>query len=169
MTEQSITPDIRMADLLASFPGARRALFKGFHVGGCQSCGFSEEEALADVARKHEKDVDAMVSYLEEAKRQEAALLVVPEQAIQEAQQDDVRLIDLRSPQEYEAHHVDGAEPISEQFAEEIMAWPKDSRIIMYCRDGAGSLNAVAYMVDYGFTRVACVKGGYEALIQTAS
>jgi len=169
MTEQQITPDIRMADLLASFPGAKRALFKGFHVGGCQSCGFSEEDTLAEVAEKHAKDVNAMVHYLVDAQRQEEELLIEPEQAVQEMRTSEARLIDLRTPQEFEARHMPGAELISETFAEEIMAWPRDARIIMYCRDGVGSLKAVAYMADYGFTRVACVKGGYEAWTRIAS
>jgi rhodanese-related sulfurtransferase len=169
MAESELIPDARMADVLASFPGARRALFKGFHIGGCQSCGFSEEDTLAEVARKHDKDVNAMVEYLRNARQQEAQLLVEPGAALQEVRTNGARLIDLRTPQEFEAHHVDGAELINESFAEEIMAWPRDARIIMYCRDGVGSLNAAAYMTDYGFTRVACVKGGYQALSKAAS
>ena len=169
MTTLDISADTRMADVLASFPGARRALFKGFHVGGCQSCGFAEEDTLAEVARKHDKDAEAMVTYLQDAHKQEADLLIEPDDVLKEVRSKEARLIDLRSEEEYKAHHIDGAELINETFAEEIMAWPKDSRIIMYCRDGAGSLNAVAYMADYGFTRVACVRGGYEALREGAS
>lgn len=169
MSDTTINPEIRMADLLAAFPGAQRALFKGFHVGGCKSCGFSEEDTLAEVARKHDKDVDAMVLYLEEAQRQEAELLIDPGQALKEIRAKAARLIDLRTPREYEAHHIDGAELINESFAEEIMAWPRETRILMYCSDGVGSLKAVAYMADYGFTRVACVRGGYEALRNSAS
>jgi len=168
MTDQTITPDTRMGDVLAVFPGARRALFKGFHIGGCQSCGYADEDTLADVAGKHDKDVAAMLAYLEEAQRKEAALALEPEQAIQEVRANGARLIDLRPPHEYEADHIEGAEPISESFAEEIMAWPRDARVIMYCRDGVGSMNAAAYMADYGFTRVASVKGGYAALSKVA-
>ena len=42
-----------------AFPGARRALFARYHIGGCQSCGFSPGETLAEVcARCHGKGRD---------------------------------------------------------------------------------------------------------------
>ncbi len=37
MTEQTITPDMTMEAILASFPSAQRALFQRYHVGGCSS------------------------------------------------------------------------------------------------------------------------------------
>lgn len=159
-----IHAETRMSDLLAAFPGARRALFKGFHVGGCQSCGFSDEDTLAAVAQKHDKEVGAMIAYLTEAREQEQALVIEPEEAMRRAQQNEVYIIDLRSPEAYAEDHMPGAELISEAYAEEVMTWAKETPLIMYCQNGVGSLNAVNYMADYGFTNVTCIKGGYEAL-----
>ena len=42
----SIAPTDRMDELLARLPGARRALFAAFHVGGCQSCAYQDDETL---------------------------------------------------------------------------------------------------------------------------
>ncbi len=165
MATLNINKNTVMSDLIAAYPGARRALFKGFHVGGCQSCGFAETDTITDVATKHDKDAQAMVSYIQDAHQREAALLISPQDALAMFRNGSgSRMIDLRSPGEYEASHIEGAEPISESFAEEIMTWPKDSSIILYCQDGQGSMNAAAYMSDYGFTRVQCVDGGYPAL-----
>jgi hypothetical protein len=30
-----------MSAVLENFPGARRALFRKYHIGGCSSCGFN--------------------------------------------------------------------------------------------------------------------------------
>ncbi len=37
----TIDPNITMRELLEQFPGAQRALFRKYHIGGCSSCGFS--------------------------------------------------------------------------------------------------------------------------------
>ncbi len=50
----AFTPDITMHDLLEAMPGARRALFAKYHIGGCSSCGFSPSETVADICRRNE-------------------------------------------------------------------------------------------------------------------
>ena len=37
-----------MAELLEAYPGAQRALFRNYHIGGCSSCGFRPDETLAE-------------------------------------------------------------------------------------------------------------------------
>ena len=32
-----------MRDVLEKFPGAQRALFRKYHIGGCSSCGFQPD------------------------------------------------------------------------------------------------------------------------------
>jgi len=39
-----------MSAVLENFPGAQRALFRRYHIGGCSSCGFSPDETLTDSA-----------------------------------------------------------------------------------------------------------------------
>src|SRR3954453_4673627 len=45
----TIDPTITMRELLEQFPGAQRALFRKYHIGGCSSCGFAPDETLAGV------------------------------------------------------------------------------------------------------------------------
>ena len=45
----AVVPEMTMGRLLEIFPGAQRALFRGYHIGGCSSCGFGAEETLAQV------------------------------------------------------------------------------------------------------------------------
>ena len=50
----AIDPNLTMSELLQSFPGAQRALFRRYHIGGCSSCGFRNEETLAEVCARNE-------------------------------------------------------------------------------------------------------------------
>ena len=45
----ALDPQLPMRDLLAVYPGAQRALFRKYHVGGCSSCGFAPTETLAQI------------------------------------------------------------------------------------------------------------------------
>src|SRR5947209_8651699 len=38
-----------MAEVLATYPGAQRALFRKYHIGGCSSCAFEPSETLAEL------------------------------------------------------------------------------------------------------------------------
>ena len=62
----AIDPTISMRELLEQFPGAQRALFRRYHIGGCSNCGFRPDETLAGVCARNENlDVDEVtaVSY----------------------------------------------------------------------------------------------------------
>ena len=43
-----------MAELLEAYPGAQRALFRNYHIGGCASCGFRSDETLAQVCHRND-------------------------------------------------------------------------------------------------------------------
>ena len=44
LINDSLTPQTTMRRVLEIFPGAQRALFRRFHIGGCASCGIQPEE-----------------------------------------------------------------------------------------------------------------------------
>ena len=48
----AIGPQSTMADVLAAWPGAQRALFRRYHIGGCSSCAFRPDETLAQVCER---------------------------------------------------------------------------------------------------------------------
>lgn len=69
----------------------------------------------------------------------------------------DTVIIDVRTPAEYEAGHLDGAVNIdvsSAGFATEIATLPADGDYIVYCQSGNRSAQAVALMQDQGFDNV---------------
>ena len=55
-----------MSAVLGQFPGAQRALFRRYHIGGCSSCGFQPTETLAEVcARNGSLDVDDVLAHIQ--------------------------------------------------------------------------------------------------------
>ena len=66
-----------MGALLEAFPGARRALFAKYHVGGCASCGFQPDETLGQVcARNDDMPVEEAIAHLLASQENDAAMQV---------------------------------------------------------------------------------------------
>jgi rhodanese-related sulfurtransferase len=75
-------------------------------------------------------------------------------------------VIDVRTPEEFDAGHLDGASNInleSGDFTSKINALPKDAAYLVYCRSGNRSADAVAQMKQEGFTNVVDIGGLQEA------
>jgi rhodanese-related sulfurtransferase len=76
-------------------------------------------------------------------------------------------VVDVRTPAEYAAGHVDGAVNIdveSGSFATEISALPKDTTYAVYCRSGRRSTLATDQMAEAGFTSLVNLEGGVADL-----
>ena len=72
-------------------------------------------------------------------------------------------MIDVRTPEEYEASHIDGAERIGladEDFDTRIGELDPDAAYVVYCRSGNRSAAAVDRMLDLGFTDLYNMTGG---------
>lgn len=75
--------------------------------------------------------------------------------------------IDVRTPAEYAAGHVDGAINLdveSGDFASGIAALPKDTTYNVYCRSGRRSALAADQLAESGFTSVVNLDGGLADL-----
>ena len=65
---QEIDANITMGDVLDRFPGAKRALFAAYHIGGCQSCSYDSDETLAEVCERNENlPVDEVINHILQA------------------------------------------------------------------------------------------------------
>lgn len=83
---------------------------------------------------------------------------------LQRALSDDVTLVDVREPYEYEAGHIEDAllMPLADVVA--LAAdLPKDQPVYVVCRSGNRSLQASNALVDAGFQDVRNVGGGMIA------
>src|ERR1051325_12156023 len=101
----TIDPNLTMKELLVQFPGAQRALFRKYHIGGCASCGFSPEETLAGVcARNDNLNVDEVIEHIAASDEAERAMQIEPRDLAERiAAGDPVYLLDIRTREEYDA------------------------------------------------------------------
>src|SRR4051795_13482750 len=77
----TIDPNITMRELLEQYPGAQRALFRKYHIGGCSSCGFAPEETLAGVcARNDNLDVTEIIEPIVESDGADRAMQMEPQE-----------------------------------------------------------------------------------------
>ena len=73
------------------------------------------------------------------------------------------RLIDVRQPHEYEIARLENGELLTQELANEMMAWSPETPVIFYCHHGARSMQAAAYFAQQGFTNVLSMRGGIAA------
>ena len=73
-------------------------------------------------------------------------------------------VIDVRTPEEYEEGHIEGAQNIdvkSGAFVTEIEKLSKSDTLLVYCRSGRRSLYAAQVMVSFGFRNIYDLEGGF--------
>jgi len=155
-----------MREILRIMPGAQRALFKGFHLGGCSACGFSPEESLNVVCSRNDGiPVDEVIAYLERAHDADKEMLISPND-LKSAMECGIpcKLVDIRTREEYDAVKI----PQSYFFTEELMStiqsfWPREDLLVLVDHTGTRSLDAAAYFAGHGFTNVKGLMGGIDA------
>ncbi len=70
---------------------------------------------------------------------------------------EDTVIVDVRTPEEYAAGHLEGAVNVNLQsgaFEQEITDLPVDGEYVVYCRSGSRSAQAVEIMTEVGFDDV---------------
>jgi len=72
-------------------------------------------------------------------------------------------LIDVRQQDEYDAGHIDGAKliPLS-TLADHASELPKDRDIVVYCKSGRRSAEALSFLQAQGFKNVVSLSGGFQ-------
>ena len=161
----ALSPDMTMHDLLEAMPGARRALFAKYHIGGCSSCGFSPNETLAAVCLRNENlDATEVVAYLEASAEQDAKMQISPEElSAMLAGGQPLRLLDVRSREEHEAVNLPGSEMMTQEVLQKLFGEDKEQRIVVYCHHGVRSLDSAAYLIGHGMSNVQSLAGGIDA------
>jgi len=162
----SISPDSTMSEVLQAYPGAQRALFARYHVGGCQSCGFSPEETLQDVCRRNENlPVEEVIDHIVATHDQDREILLEPSELGRLLRgADPPRLLDVRTREEHEAVHIPGSRFVDQDLLQEAFAsWPKEETLVIYDHEGSRALDAAAYFLGHGFANTRALRGGIDA------
>ena len=158
-----------MSDVLAAYPGAQRALFRKYHIGGCSSCGFQPTETLGQVcARNGGLNVAEVIDHINTSHELDAKIFISPKELAELRQQDaSVKLLDVRSREEFEATHIAGSMLMSQPTVQEIMGhWPRTQVFVIVDHEGKLALDAAAYFMGHGFEHVRCLRGGIDAWSQ---
>ncbi len=78
---------------------------------------------------------------------------------------DDLFLLDVRRPDEWEAARIPGAVliPLQELGSRvEELAAQRNRRVVVYCHHGARSLRAAAFLRQSGFVNILSMAGGID-------
>jgi rhodanese-related sulfurtransferase len=165
----NIDPHSTMAEVLTAYPGAQRALFRRYHIGGCSSCAFQPTETLEQVCQRNgDLNVEEVLAHISASHEQDAKVLIAPKELAQLLQQDaSVRLLDVRSREEYEAARIEGSVLLAQPVMQEILShWPRPQTFVIIDHAGQQGLDAAAYFLGHGFENVRCLQGGIDAWSQ---
>jgi rhodanese-related sulfurtransferase len=155
-----------MRKLLEHFPGAQRALFRKYHIGGCSSCGFAPEETLAGVcARNDDLNVDEVIAHIIASEAADRAMQIEPrELSGRLAAGEKILLLDVRAREEFDAVKLPGADFFTQDLMQEISnKWPRENLLVIYDHQGQRSMDAAAYFQGHGFENVKSLRGGIDA------
>jgi rhodanese-related sulfurtransferase len=162
----AIDPNITMRELLVQFPGAQRALFRKYHIGGCSSCGFSPEETLAGVCARNENlNVDEVIEHITTSHEADRAMQIEPRELAERiAGGEPVYLLDVRTREEFEAVKLPSAHLFTQELMQEILGnGARQNLFVVYDHTGARSMDAAAYFQGHGFENVKSLRGGIDA------
>lgn len=159
------TPDASqtMKSILRDFPSARRALFSAFHIGGCQSCAFSEEDSLATVCEQNDLAVPEVVATIARSHVEEQELLLAPLalKSLLESDNPPI-LVDARTREEHEAVTLTGARLMTESTLSELSSGDLAAMIVIYDHSGKSVLDHVSWFRGHGLKETFALSGGID-------
>lgn len=153
-----------MGEIMGLLPGARRALFAKYHLGGCQNCAFSESETLAELCRRSDLDASEVLAHLQASHAHDAALWIEPEDAA--ARRAGLRFVDLRTREEHEAVPLAGADLFTQELQQQLFSEKPGQTIVLFDHLGRSVLDQVAWFRGHGLEETYGLKGGIDAWSQ---
>ena len=158
MDASKITVETPMQAIMEALPGAKRALFAAYHLGDCSSCAFSNEETLAELAKRSEVDPAEMLKQLLDSHEHDMQMLVEP----QEIKLEEWRVLDVRTREEFEAVNIDGSELMTQELQQKVFSEDKQQRILLVDHQGKHVLDQVAWFRGHGLKQTFGLRGGID-------
>jgi rhodanese-related sulfurtransferase len=161
-----IGPQSTMREVLEAYPGAQRALFRRFHIGGCSSCAFQPTETIQQLCERNGGlNPQEVLAHIQTSHEQDGKTLIAPSELAEWIGRDpSVRLVDVRSREEFEAVHIQGAVLLSQPIMREILGEGTNTRpLVIVDHQGGQGLDAAAYFLGHGLQNVRCLSGGIDA------
>ena len=147
--------------ILETLPGARRAIFARYHLGGCQSCAFSNEETLAELCQRSELPVEEVLEHLLASHEHDSSMWVEPVDA--KGRLHEFRWVDLRTREEHEAVVIPNSDFFTQELQQKLFAGDPTERILLYDHSGRDVLDQVAWFRGHGLNQTFALRGGIDA------
>ena len=155
-----------MKQVLEEFPGAQRALFRKYHIGGCSSCGFQPEEKLAELcARNGKLNVEEVMEHIRTSHEADLKMQIAPAELCDWKKRNPaLKIVDIRTREEHEAARIDGTVLFSQELMQEMLGrWKREEPLVIVDHQGTKSMDAAAYFAGHGFENVRALRGGIDA------
>ncbi len=161
MQPAEINADTRMEEIIRTLPGAKRALFAAYHLGGCQSCAFSNDETLAALCRRSGLDSAAVLTHLLASHEHDLSMLMEPATAAKRLA--EMTLVDLRTREEHEVVVIPGSVFFTQDLQQRLFAGDPAPPILLYDHRGTHVLDQVAWFRGHGLRETYGLRGGIDA------
>ncbi|MBC7979955.1 MAG: hypothetical protein H7Y36_05275 [Armatimonadetes bacterium] len=162
--ELKMNKEIKMGELMKAQPGARRALFARYHLGGCQSCAFDDGETLAGLCMRAELDVEQVLEHLSASHEHDLTMLMEPVEVKRRLLEgESVLLIDVRTREEHEAVRIENSVFFTQELQAEIFKQKQERIAVLYDHTGKYVLDQVAWFRGHGHANAFGLRGGIDA------
>ena len=97
---------------------------------------------------------------------------IISESDFVETQDSDYTLIDVRTQDEFDLGHIDGAINLdfySETFQNDILSLPKNETIVLYCRTNNRSSKTANILKENGFKEILVLEGGITEWVKNGN
>lgn len=160
-----ITGASTMQQTLDEFPGAQRALFRKYHIGGCNSCGFQPGETLAELCKRNNNLlVEEVIAHIKSSHELDLKMQVAPKELAAALTNQELKLLDIRTREEHEAAKIPNSILFTQDLMQEMLGrWPRQAPLVIYDHQGKKSMDAAAYFAGHGFENVRALRGGIDA------
>lgn len=146
-------------------PGARRALFARYHLGGCQSCGFSPNETVASLCSRNGGIQPAeMIQHLLAAHEHDQSVLLSPvEVKARLCSGHPPVLLDCRTREEHDAVTIHQSLFLTQELQQQMFSQDPQQEIILFDHQGKHALDTCAWFHGHGMKNTYVMRGGIDA------
>ncbi len=161
MQPSEITAATPMGGILAVLPGAKRALFAKYHLGGCQSCAFSNEESLDELCHRSDLNTSEVLAHLIASHEHDLGMWMEPAEVARRLEM--LTLVDIRTREEHEAVVIPGSIFFTQDLQQQLFAGDPSAMIVLYDHSGSHVLDQVAWFRGHGLKETYGLRGGIDA------
>ncbi len=160
--------NLPMNELRERYPSMKRALFSAFHIGGCQSCAYGNEETLASVCERNELDPKIAVNEIIASAERDNEMMLSPTELKELMDSSNPPLLlDTRTREEYEAVKIEGAELLTQELQNSLFIPDNYERTIILCdHTGTNALDTCSWFQGHGLKATRILKGGIDLWAQ---